>query len=76
MVKKFEIKWLGEGEGILSQWFFEDGGAVQEDDVLCEVMQDKVVIEVSAPTSGRLEVVTAEDDELEPDQILGYILCD
>jgi len=76
MVTRFKIKWLGEGEGVLSQWFFEDGGAVQEGDVLCEVMQDKVIIEVSAPTSGKLEVLSAEDDELESGQTLGYILCD
>jgi pyruvate/2-oxoglutarate dehydrogenase complex dihydrolipoamide acyltransferase (E2) component len=76
MVTRFKIKWLGEGEGVLSQWFFEDGGAVQEGDVLCEVMQDKVITEVSAPTSGKLEVLSAEDDELESGQTLGYILCD
>ena len=49
-----KLVWEGDGGSLLSQWFFEDGDDVEKGDLLCELMQEKVAVEVEAPVSGKL----------------------
>ena len=69
-----KIVWEGDDESLLSQWFFEDGADVEKGDVLCELMQEKVAVEVEAPVSGKLNIIISEpDSEIAPGTLIGEI---
>lgn len=70
-----KIIWEGDEEGILSQWFFENGVDVVKGDLICELMQEKVAVEVDAPVSGKLEIIISEPDaEVAPGTLIAQIL--
>ena len=56
---KFRLPDIGEGihEGEIVKWFIKPGDKVQEDDVLCEVQNDKAVVEIPSPVAGTVEEV-------------------
>lgn len=68
-----KIVWEGDGAAVVAQWFFETGDTVAAGDVLCELMQEKAVIEVTAPTAGRVEVLAEPDQEIVPGMLLATI---
>ena len=53
--------WTGEDEGALSKWFFADGDAVREGDMIATVALEKTEFEVHAPKTGVLRHLVAED---------------
>lgn len=60
---QFKLPDIGEGihEGEIVKWFVKKGDKVQEDDVLCEVQNDKAVVEIPSPVAGTVEdVLVAE----------------
>jgi pyruvate dehydrogenase E2 component (dihydrolipoamide acetyltransferase) len=56
---QFKLPDIGEGihEGEIVKWFVKKGDKVQEDDVLCEVQNDKAVVEIPSPVAGTVEDV-------------------
>ncbi len=61
-------------EGILTEWFKQEGDEVEQGDPIFEVMTDKINIEVEAPKTGVLLKKLAEEGETVPvNQIVGYI---
>ena len=52
----FENAWEGDDEAALTNWFFDDGAAVAEGDLIAEVMVSKAAIEIRAPVGGRLTI--------------------
>ncbi|WP_019242468.1 MULTISPECIES: dihydrolipoamide acetyltransferase family protein [Bacillus] len=60
---KFKLPDIGEGihEGEIVKWFIKPGDKVQEDDVLCEVQNDKAVVEIPSPVAGTVEEVLVEE---------------
>jgi pyruvate dehydrogenase E2 component (dihydrolipoamide acetyltransferase) len=56
---QFRLPDIGEGihEGEIVKWFVKPGDKVQEDDVLCEVQNDKAVVEIPSPVAGTVEEV-------------------
>lgn len=69
-----KLVWEGDGGSLLSQWFFEDGNDVEKGDLLCELMQEKVAVEVEAPVSGKLKIIISEPDtEIAPGTLIGEI---
>jgi pyruvate dehydrogenase E2 component (dihydrolipoamide acetyltransferase) len=54
---------IGEGihEGEIVKWFVKPGDEVQEDDVLCEVQNDKAVVEIPSPVKGKVEEILVEE---------------
>ncbi|MGN1385751.1 MAG: dihydrolipoamide acetyltransferase family protein [Bacillus sp. (in: firmicutes)] len=54
---------IGEGihEGEIVKWFIKPGDDVQEDDVLCEVQNDKAVVEIPSPVKGKVEEILVEE---------------
>ncbi|MCA1041019.1 2-oxo acid dehydrogenase subunit E2 [Bacillus infantis] len=56
---QFRLPDIGEGihEGEIVKWFIKPGDKVQEDDVLCEVQNDKSVVEIPSPVEGTVEEV-------------------
>ncbi|BBW96855.1 dihydrolipoamide acetyltransferase family protein [Geobacillus sp. FSL W8-0032] len=63
MAFEFKLPDIGEGihEGEIVKWFVKPGDEVNEDDVLCEVQNDKAVVEIPSPVKGKvLEIVVPE----------------
>ncbi|MGM9986671.1 MAG: dihydrolipoamide acetyltransferase family protein [Bacillaceae bacterium] len=63
MAFEFKLPDIGEGihEGEIVKWFIKPGDEVNEDDVLCEVQNDKAVVEIPSPVKGKvLEVLVPE----------------
>jgi pyruvate dehydrogenase E2 component (dihydrolipoamide acetyltransferase) len=60
---QFRLPDIGEGihEGEIVKWFVKPGDKVQEDDVLCEVQNDKAVVEIPSPVEGTVEEVLIEE---------------
>ena len=60
---KFKLPDIGEGihEGEIVKWFVKPGDKVEEDDVLCEVQNDKSVVEIPSPVKGTVEEVLVEE---------------
>src|SRR5690625_1517578 len=65
---QFEFKFpdIGEGiaEGEIVKWFVNEGDEVQEDDVLCEVQNDKAVVEIPAPVDGTVKKIYVGEGEV------------
>ncbi|QQK80666.1 2-oxo acid dehydrogenase subunit E2 [Salicibibacter cibi] len=64
MAYKFELPDIGEGihEGEIVTWFVKKGDKVEEDDVLCEVQNDKAVVEIPSPVDGTILDVKVEEN--------------
>ncbi|RFU71108.1 2-oxo acid dehydrogenase subunit E2 [Peribacillus saganii] len=60
---QFRLPDIGEGihEGEIVKWFVKPGDKVQEDDVLCEVQNDKAVVEIPSPVAGTVEEILVEE---------------
>ncbi|WP_059169988.1 dihydrolipoamide acetyltransferase family protein [Bacillus sp. FJAT-27445] len=56
---QFKMPDIGEGihEGEIVKWFIKPGDKIQEDDVLCEVQNDKAVVEIPSPVEGTVEEI-------------------
>lgn len=70
---QFKLPDIGEGihEGEIVKWFVKPGDKVQEDDVLCEVQNDKSVVEIPSPVEGTvLEVLVDEGTVATVGQVL------
>ncbi|WP_421904162.1 dihydrolipoamide acetyltransferase family protein [Oceanobacillus halophilus] len=57
---------MGEGiaEGEIVKWFYKEGDEVKEDDVLCEVQNDKAVVEIPSPVDGTVKQVHVGEGEV------------
>lgn len=63
MTYEFRLPDIGEGihEGEIVKWFVKPGDEVQEDDTLVEVQNDKAVVEIPSPVSGKVEEIYVEE---------------
>ncbi|BDH60989.1 dihydrolipoyllysine-residue acetyltransferase component of pyruvate dehydrogenase complex [Lysinibacillus sp. PLM2] len=59
MAFEFRMPDIGEGihEGEIVKWFVKQGDLVKEDDILCEIQNDKAVVEIPSPVEGTVEEV-------------------
>lgn len=59
MAFEFRMPDIGEGihEGEIVKWFVKPGDVVKEDDTLCEIQNDKAVVEIPSPVEGKIEEV-------------------
>ncbi len=66
MAFEFKFPDIGEGiaEGEIVKWFVNEGDEVQEDDVLCEVQNDKAVVEIPAPVDGTVKKIYVGEGEV------------
>ncbi|MGK0577335.1 dihydrolipoamide acetyltransferase family protein [Macrococcus capreoli] len=63
MAFEFKLPALGEGifEGEIVKWFVAAGDTIAEDDILCEVQNDKSVVEIPSPVSGTINTIVADE---------------
>ncbi|EIO0098435.1 2-oxo acid dehydrogenase subunit E2 [Staphylococcus pseudintermedius] len=63
MAFEFRLPDIGEGihEGEIVKWFVKAGDTIEEDDVLCEVQNDKSVVEIPSPVSGTVLEILVEE---------------
>lgn len=66
MAYEFKLPDIGEGihEGEIVKWFVKPGDEVKEDDVLCEVQNDKAVVEIPSPVEGTVKDVNVQEGEV------------
>ncbi|SFB18131.1 pyruvate dehydrogenase E2 component (dihydrolipoamide acetyltransferase) [Lentibacillus halodurans] len=66
MAYNFKLPDIGEGihEGEIAKWFVKEGTEVKEDDVLCEVQNDKAVVEIPSPVEGTVTKVHVDEGEV------------
>src|SRR5690242_3237252 len=65
MPTKITMPQLGESvsEGTVGRWLKHEGDTVKRDEVLVEIVTDKVTAEYPSPVSGRLVKILAKEDE-------------
>ncbi|PAV29863.1 branched-chain alpha-keto acid dehydrogenase subunit E2 [Virgibacillus profundi] len=63
MAFEFKLPDIGEGihEGEIVKWFVKEGDEVKEDDELCEVQNDKAVVEIPSPVEGTVKKIHVEE---------------
>ena len=66
MAFEFKLPDIGEGihEGEILKWFVKEGDEVKEDDVLCEVQNDKAVVEIPSPVEGKVLEIKVQEGEV------------
>lgn len=60
-------------EGEVSEWFVQPGDTISEGDVICEVLTDKVDMEVESPASGTLISIDVESGVAEVGVPIGWL---
>ena len=60
-------------QAVVQAWLKKSGEAVVKDEPIVELETDKVVVEVSAPCNGILQILMNEGDDAEPGALLGRI---
>ncbi|WP_173916614.1 dihydrolipoamide acetyltransferase family protein [Halobacillus sp. Marseille-Q1614] len=65
MAFEFKLPDIGEGihEGEIAKWFVKKGDEVKEDDVLCEVQNDKAVVEIPSQVDGTVKEIHVDEGE-------------
>ncbi|MBA2174331.1 2-oxo acid dehydrogenase subunit E2 [Halobacillus locisalis] len=65
MAFEFKLPDIGEGihEGEIAKWFVKPGEEVKEDDVLCEVQNDKAVVEIPSQVDGTVKEIHVDEGE-------------
>src|SRR5690625_1663300 len=63
---EFKLPDIGEGihEGEIVKWFVEEGQEVEEFDTLCEVQNDKAVVEIPSPVEGTVTKIHVSEGEV------------
>lgn len=63
MAFEFKLPDIGEGihEGEIVKWFVKEGDEIKEDDVLCEIQNDKSVVEIPSPVDGTVKKISVDE---------------
>src|SRR5208283_4730501 len=66
MVYEFRLPDIGEGiaEGEVVKWLVKEGADVKENDLLVEIMTDKVNVEIPSPKKGTVLKLMAKEGEV------------
>jgi pyruvate/2-oxoglutarate dehydrogenase complex dihydrolipoamide acyltransferase (E2) component len=62
-----------EATGVLSRWYVREGEVVAQDQVVAEVMVDKVAADVLAPVAGTVHFLVPEDTEVSQGAVIATI---
>ena len=65
---KFEFKFADPGEGVhegeLLQWYVQPGDQIKNEQLLAEVMTEKVTVELASPVVGKLISLEYEEGDI------------
>lgn len=66
MAYEFKLPDIGEGihEGEIVKWFVKPGDEVKEDEPIVEIQNDKAVVEISSPVSGKVLEIKVNEGEV------------
>lgn len=66
MAREFKLPDIGEGvhEGEVTKWFVKEGDAIKENDLVVEVMTDKVTVQIPSPVTGKILQLRAKEGEV------------
>ncbi len=66
MAREFKLPDIGEGvhEGEITKWFVKEGDPVTENDLVVEVMTDKVTVQIPSPVTGKILQLRAKEGEV------------
>lgn len=66
MAYEFKLPDIGEGihEGEMVKWFVKEGDEINEDDSLCEIQNDKSVVEIPSPVEGTVEKLHVQEGDV------------
>ena len=65
--------WQGDDEAVLTTWYFDDRDSVAEGDTVAEIMLEKTQMEIEAPASGKLHIITTADQPIKKGTVIGKI---
>ena len=57
----------------ISEWRYANGDVVAKDEILLVIDSDKASLEMAAEHAGKLEILVAEGETVEPGALIGYI---
>jgi len=60
-------------EGVVANWFYDDGATVASGVTVAELMVEKSTFDIAAPGSGRLRIVVPKDGTVTPGTVIGRI---
>lgn len=72
-IKIAQDSWDGEQEASIVSWIYADGAAVSEGEAICELLVEKIEIEITAPKSGKLKIGKQAEELVNKGDILGVI---
>jgi pyruvate/2-oxoglutarate dehydrogenase complex dihydrolipoamide acyltransferase (E2) component len=68
-----ESFWDEDAEGVIATWLFADGETVTQGAVLAEIMYEKASMELVAPASGTLAILTPAETPIRRGQVIARI---
>ena len=60
-------------EGVIANWFCEDGAQVEQGATIAEVAVEKSTYDVVAPAAGTLTIAVPQDGVVQPGTVIAYI---
>jgi len=65
VAREFKLPDIGEGvyEGEIVKWLVQEGAPIKENDLMVEVMTDKVTVQISSPVTGKVLKLLAKEGE-------------
>lgn len=63
-------------EGVVSNWYYDEGAEVEEGVVLAVIMVEKTEYDIVAPVSGKLHITAETDAVVVPGSELGRVQSD
>jgi pyruvate dehydrogenase E2 component (dihydrolipoamide acetyltransferase) len=75
MAFQFKMPDIGEGihEGEIVKWHVKEGDQVEEDQIIMEVQNDKAVVEIPSPVTGKVLSIKVEEGEV---AVVGDVLLE
>src|SRR5207247_9845961 len=65
VAREFKLPDIGEGvsEGEIVKWLVKEGAPIRENDLMVEVMTDKVTVQIPSPVTGKVLKLLAKEGQ-------------
>lgn len=65
--------WEGDAEAVVTAWLVGGGAAVEEGQLLAEIMVEKVQYEIRSPAKGTVTIQKDADDIVQKGSVIGTV---